>query len=229
MPSLPVGSDPAAFWTAFLANLYSGLLYSLATGFTVGIAVWLVQRSSDKRRIRNDYRRDLDLLRQKLRTTFQLDMEIVNLESAGNASPPVAQVACKAMETYPLALWHQDLKGERPFIAALRQLQFAVSELAVTGARLDAVLANLVRRHNAGRDIIEVNDRADQMFFRGRRLYGLNGNAILPAMDMSAHALPRFEASYTSVGADAELNRLADAFVAKREALRRAIKGSETS
>jgi hypothetical protein len=159
VPGVPkVGPNRDAFMASFWAGLYSGFLYSIFTGFFVGLAVWLVQRHADQGRVRNDLERELIVFRAKLQRSLATPSPVVIGHACASIEPQCAVDAARLLEEHPLELWLDNLPGHRPFILQLKTLLSAHADYLTSGRSLELELCNFIRNYHASKEIHHVND-----------------------------------------------------------------------
>lgn len=219
MPGIPSPGSPeaSAFWISFWAQLYSSALSSIVTGLIVGLAVWWVQLKADQRRTRQDAAREFALLKEKLRIAVE-QPDILSISNAVDSIPPPAQAIHSIVSNHPIDYWHSLLKCHRAFLNEIKESQRAHRAFGKAAQRLDLALGQVIRLHNAARDVDAVNDRTYHSFSLGR-LLDVSAETILPWINRTRRALDSLELAFTAVMADEEVTSCADDYRCRREEL----------
>ena len=214
----PSGKPEAAvFWASFWPALYSGALYSIVTGLVVGLAVLMVQKAAESRQARRDYKREISLLRPRLRQGIARPNPFV-ISSAVSSVPGPAQAAVELLQNLPVSLWKDELPRERAFLDRLLALQRAHSEFHLAATELDHLLSLFVRAQNAEREAIAANDPPLRSFIFGR-MNGFASEQLLPWIDVPKAALAWLEPSAAVAAEDSAIREAHGKFVNARRTL----------
>ena len=219
LPGIPPAGSPAAdsFWTSFWSALYAGALYSIVTGLVVGLVVWWWQRSAEVRQTRTQFSREFAVASERLRATLDQPNPLI-IESAVASMPPAATAAEAALKDSPVSVWAEYLPDERPTLDAIRRLQRANSHFRDSAAKLDFALRQFIRKFNAAKDIIAVNDPTNHSFCIGR-IHGVAPLDLLPWIGFGTQpgALPELDESASAALNDAQVKQTIQPYVDARQ------------
>lgn len=218
MLGIPIeGQDVNNFWVSFWASLSSGVIYSIFTGIIVGLTVWWVQRIYENRRLLQEYKRELSVLREKLRYASQ-QPDVLNIHSIVDSAPMPVVAIIKNLTEVPLDLWLDDYALEREFLEQLKGLQKAYSNFVVVSNNLNLKLSSFIRSYHASKGIYAVNDQAVCSFFIGR-IHSVPTLNIISWLSLPEEAATRLETSYNDAISDPIINECSKTYLEARSRL----------
>jgi len=89
-------------------------------GLIIGLTVWWVQRIYENRRIHREYKRELSVLREKLRYSAQ-QPDFQNINNLVDSAPIPVVAIIKNLTEVPIDLWLENYEEEKTFL--LKALQ----------------------------------------------------------------------------------------------------------
>lgn len=219
MIGIPPSGTPASdvFWASFWPALYSGFLYSILTGLTVGIAVLIVQRYAERQLAKRGYMRECSLMQQQLRHSVACPNPFVISNAVASVPRPV-EGAIQVLRTCPISLWRHELPEQKFLLDHVHALQASHSAFQSAASTLDHLISQFARSHNAARGAIAANDARLHAFVFGR-LCGFERTCLLPWIDVSVDALGWLDPAFVEAAADPTIGSAYRAYAESRKKL----------
>lgn len=162
----------ASAWDSFWPSVWSGALYSLATGFFILV-------SFEIQRCRRELHTARSQLRSRLRHAGSLDRD-----TAMYCAPQGATAVCNALDSYPIDLWSERLSEHTAFIRLLQSVQARYGTFVGAASHFDRTLHDLV--HEAVSNDHDDPDREAYV----RRVYYRNLFAWVHSFEEGGPAFP---------------------------------------
>ena len=178
MIGIPPENTPeyVSFLVSFWAALYSGFIYSLFTGITVGLVVWGLQIKAEHRAQNQKFEDDLQILKENLKRV-NFDDAIINIINAKRSIPQSVTEIIRLIGEKPVEEWGKKLKKNNDFIKKLSEFKKQKLEFDKLAGQLDDQLGQLIRSYNDRKSVDFVNDSSNVSYFIGR-LYGYQYNTM---------------------------------------------------
>lgn len=161
--------DYNSFVTSFWSALYSGFIYSIITGILVGLAIWKIQLSRDRRLKRNENEKELLLLKKNANYILNFSHDVLMIDDVTKCVPNAAIELTELAVKYPYELWPDDLSDDsKIFVKKLDDIKELTLTLKYRATQLHTNLKTSIRRHNALDGMIQPNDNFVYIFFVGK-------------------------------------------------------------
>jgi hypothetical protein len=208
------------FWLSFWASLLSGALYSLLVGLMVGFIVWLAQRRSDTRQLRNQWARELATFRARLRDLLNqpVKQEINKISDLPTVWKEIAEV----LANLPIDLWHENLSKQQKFIDLVKTFQKAYYACLTEADTLEIEVGRLIRQYTYSEHNPDPLEKVYQSYFLGR-LLDEEDVSLLIWIGCSRDALPHIHEVYHQIKADERCHSLEMQYLTSRTQVNEAI------
>jgi hypothetical protein len=196
-----------------LIALYTGLFIAVIAGLVVGIAVWLVQSRYERRRIRQQYTRDVAILKEKIRSALDIPHE-TDIASICILPQPARTIA-EVISEWPLDQLKQNSPKKQKLFDLLKVFQQARSNFALTAIQLQQPVRAYIRQFCQQSNLPIPEDAKYESFYLGRMLQFQN-KAIMVWTGITPDRLPGLEKLLEFILADKGVVRLGLAYVEAR-------------
>src|SRR5260370_38272199 len=203
-----------------LIALYTGLLIAVTAGLVVGIAVWLVQSSYERRRLRQQHARDVAILKEKIRSALNNPHE-TDIASIRTLPQPARTIAAVISESSLDQLKEKSRKKQKLF-DLLKAFQQARSKFALTAMQLQQPVRAYIRQFCQQSNLPISEDANYESFYLGRMLQFQN-EAIMVWPGITPDSLPGLEKLLGFIFADKGVVRLGLSYVEARGELEAAV------
>ncbi len=203
-----------------LIALYTGLLIAATAGLVVGIAVWLVQSRYERRRLRQQYARDVAILKEKIRSALDNPHE-TDIASIRTLPQPARTIAEVISESSLDQLKEKSPKKQKLF-DLLKAFQQARSKFALTAMQLQQPVRAYIRQFCQQSNLPIAEDANYESFYLGRVLQFQN-KAIMVWTGITPDSLPGLEKLLEFIFADKGVVRLGLTYVEARGDLEAAL------
>ncbi len=156
------------FWISFWSALFAGAIDSLLIGFIVGVMILFFQWRIDKRRLRQQYEREVATFREKLRFTLNQPNRTIIDEILMPSS--LVKALIPLLSEFPIDLWSEYLPDQEKLFHSVKVFQSAYADFSLTAMELDTLVTTLIRQVNNSHNIGMANDGYQQIYFLGRIL-----------------------------------------------------------
>ena len=203
-----------------LIALYTGLLIAVIAGLVVVIAVWLLQSRYERRRLRQQYARDVAILKEKIRSALDNPHE-TDLASIRTLPQPARTIAEVISESSLDQLKEKSRKKQKLF-DLLKAFQQAHSKFALTAIQLQQSVRAYIRQFCQQNNLPISEDANYESFYLGRILQFQN-KAIMVWTGITPDSLPGLEKLLEFIFADKGVVQLGLAYVQARGDLETAL------
>lgn len=100
------------FKVSFWSNFYAGIGTGIVTGIIVGIILWQMQKRNNKKEIKQQVIREVEVFLQQLNITIQSSASVTLSKKGGNVLPSNLQDSLNLILANPVTYWHSQLDKE---------------------------------------------------------------------------------------------------------------------
>jgi hypothetical protein len=213
-------AQQSEFKLSFLSSLYSGILSGIVTGLVVGIVIYVFQKRFEKRQLKISLEREISIFKEKARVFLGKSgsYKLTDLEKV----PEYVTLILELIELHPLDLWKECLPEHRELISKLRDFQRAFFQFEVAGSHLNIAIRTIIRKYNAERDTIAVNDNYIYGYYVGK-LDNMEDDDILAWLDISKKAQSWIAAGHAELKGDDKVINLEKRYLTEKQSLEIAV------
>ena len=213
-------SELVNFKLSFLSSIYSGILSGIVTGLIVGLVIYVFQKGYEKRQQKASLEREASIFKEKARVFIGKSgsYQLTNLEKA----PEYIELVLGLIESSPLDLWKEHLPPQRDLIIQLREFQNIYFKFQLAGSHLDSAIRTIIRKYNASRNSISVNDNYIYGYYSGK-LEDMEDDDILAWLDISKGAQSWISAGHSELKKDKDVRLLENKYLLEKKALKIAV------
>ncbi|TFJ91718.1 hypothetical protein [Lentibacillus salicampi] len=98
--------------------MWERIVSSIVTGLIVGLVIWFFQLKKEKRDLKNDYERELSILKERL-CYINYDQNTLSLDSIQQSIPQYIEELIGVLQNYPLDLIDKYVEHNRELATLL--------------------------------------------------------------------------------------------------------------
>jgi uncharacterized membrane-anchored protein YhcB (DUF1043 family) len=203
-----------------LISLYTGLFIAVIAGLVVGIAVLLLQSRYQRRRLRQQYARDVAIIKEKMCTALNSphETDIASIRTLPQPARAIAEIISESS----LDLLKQNSPRKQKLFDFLKAFQRAHAQFALTAIQLQQPVRVYIRQFCQQSNLPISEDAKYESFYLGRMLQFQN-KAIMAWTGITPDRVPGLEKLLEVIFADKRVVQLGLAYVEARGDLEAAL------